>query len=769
MFNYTYDEKTGGILLNDKATIFSKEPRPVYAQELDFLGIDEFYEYDKQQDYPYMWAEANHYIYKGKRIFDVKGGSLYEKPSVTLINNETPNENGEFIKVLPPKSKLEIVDIKTMVEKNRDMLDIIEQITVKKIYEVYKKYKNKLDCFHVALSGGKDSIVLLALTEKALPNNSFIVVFGDTGMEFPDTYNAIDKLESHCKKVGISFYRASSHLKPEESWRLFGPPSRTLRWCCHVHKSAVQTLRIREILGKDDYVGMDFVGVRKHESVARSTYDEENFGKKQKGQYSFNSILEWTSAEVWLYIYANNLVINEAYKKGNSRAGCLFCPMGGGKGDYFQHCSYLNEVDKFIDIIKETNERDFGNPKALNSYVSNGGWNARKNGRDLTINESHYSEEVIDGVIKIKITNPSTDWQEWIKTLGDVSFTYNIEYTKNGYIVTVLESAFKKNPTLKRKFKQVFKKSAYCVGCRVCETNCRNGCISFENGLHIKDCIHCGQCHEIVDGCLAYNSLKTPLGGTKKMGSINSFANHAPKEEWIADFIEKGNTFWDNNTLGRQEVPLFRKFLKFAGILNNDNKTTAIYDLLSNGYDTAWGYSMVDFAYNPQFHWYIDNMPINEEIPRKEFSEMLINDGVAKRDTSSIIGAFKRFTKMAYGDFLGFGKVSYNKNEQVTSLTRCKCVNVDDRVILYALYKYAEKCDGYYSFSLNTLMDINNGSTGISPIKIFGISHDEMEIILRRLSANYNEYINVSFTHDLEKISLRDYHTSSEIIGLIKE
>ena len=75
---------------------------------------------------------------------------------------------------------------------------------------------------------------------------------------------------------------------------------------------------MREITGKNDYVGMDFVGVRRHESLARSKYDYENYGEKQKGQYSFNAILDWTSAEIWLYIFSNNLNINKAYKKGNS-------------------------------------------------------------------------------------------------------------------------------------------------------------------------------------------------------------------------------------------------------------------------------------------------------------------------------------------------------------------------------------------------------------------------------------------------------------------
>jgi phosphoadenosine phosphosulfate reductase len=43
------------------------------------------------------------------------------------------------------------------------------------------------------------------------------VIFGDTKMEFPDTYDVIDRIEAQCKDEGIEFYRASSHFEPEES------------------------------------------------------------------------------------------------------------------------------------------------------------------------------------------------------------------------------------------------------------------------------------------------------------------------------------------------------------------------------------------------------------------------------------------------------------------------------------------------------------------------------------------------------------------------
>ena len=65
MYSYIYDEETGGILLNTTPTVFSKEPRPVYADELNLLGFDKYWNYVNQSDTPYMWAESAKYIYRG--------------------------------------------------------------------------------------------------------------------------------------------------------------------------------------------------------------------------------------------------------------------------------------------------------------------------------------------------------------------------------------------------------------------------------------------------------------------------------------------------------------------------------------------------------------------------------------------------------------------------------------------------------------------------------------------------------------------------------
>lgn len=767
MYSYTYDEETGGILLNSTPTVFSKEPRPVYASELDILGFDKYWKYDKQSDVPYMWAESVQYWYRGRKVAKLKGGNLYKAPEIIIQKDEQekpiqPEKNGK---------ELRPIDIDGMVKKNQDMLDIIENTTVKKIVAIYEKYKNKLDVFHVAFSGGKDSAVLLDLVKRALPKESFVVVFGDTGMEFPDTYTAVEKTKKVCEEDDIPFYIARSHLDPHDSWKIFGPPARVLRWCCSVHKSAPQTIKLREITGKNDYVGLDFVGVRKHESVTRSKYQYENYGKKQKGQYSFNAILEWTSAEVWLYIFAKDLYINKAYKKGNSRAGCLFCPMGGNKGDFIQSRVYPEEVLKYVDIIKSMDERDRDNESALNTYVSKGGWNARKNGRDLTISRLKYKDETKNGKLIITVETPTTDWREWIKTLGDLPFQYEYTQTKNGYIIICNSDAVKKYPRETKKFKQVFHKAAYCRGCRVCETNCQNGCISFNGGLEINNCIHCGQCHEIDGGCLLFYSLRISKGGKVKDRSINSFANHAPKIEWIRDFFEMGNDYWDNNSLNKKnQEPKVKRFLRESGVIDKENKCCVLFGLINRiGWEseTSWGIMVVNFIDNPQFAWYVKNLDVGIYYDREKVRDMLIAEEVSKADTTSIINAFKRFCKLPMGTSLNWGYVT-EKGRQIESICRTKCNISDNRVILYSLYKFAEKCNDYKEFTLTWMMNDGIDRDGISPTRLFGLEYEEIKSILMGLSAKYPEFINATFTNDLDKISLTD-KTSQDVLHLFEE
>jgi len=760
MYNYTYDPKTGGLLLNTTPMQFSKEPRPVYYKELDLLGFDRYWKYEKQNAIPYMWAEANKYYYFGRLVAQTKGGNLYTAPEIEIKE--------ELSEPLKP------IDIKAMLEANADFLQVLEQETVKKIYDVWKRHKSKLDVFHVAFSGGKDSIVLLDLVKKALPKDEFVVVFGDTQMEFPDTYDVVDKVEAQCKDEGIRFYRAKSHMNIFDSWKQFAPPSRVLRWCCSVHKSTPQVIKLREVLDKEDYSGLAFVGVRAAESVRRSEYDFESNGMKQKGQRSANPILDWTSCEIWLYTYANHLVVNKAYTMGSQRVGCLCCPMGGSKADYFQYSNYQSEIDSFAQIIIDSNGRKHVADK---EYISNGGWNARKNGVNLTDIDIIYKECVENDKLIIEVTNPKTDWKEWVKTLGDVQkdgdyfviqapeLTTHFRFVerKNGYEVQLPMEATKKSPVFGKYFRQVFRKTAYCAGCRTCEVNCKNNCISFEDGLKISNCIHCRECHAIPVGCLVYHSLKMPQGDGK-MKSINCFATHMPKTEWFADFFDRKDEFLVENGLGPVQKPFFRRFLKDADLIDGSKVTSLTVKLALLSWDstTSLGIILSNIAYNPQFEWYIRNIAIGRFYTRTDLTSMLEEAGVTEKNAPYIINGFRRIVQTPFGMTLNFGYVDGEEN-----YTRNKCFVGSSLVVLYSLYKFAEACGDYYEFTVSRLLNYTIDSDGISPTQIFGIEEEELKTILRGLSESNSDFITAKFTHDLDTISLNKNKTTGDILSLL--
>ena len=293
--------------------------------------------------------------------------------------------------------------------------------------------------------------------------------------------------------------------------------------------------------------------MRGAESAKRSEYDTESNGMKQKGQRSANPILDWTSYEVWLYSFANNLIINEAYKKGSQRVGCLCCPMGGSKADFFQYCNYKNEIDDFAQIIIDSNGRKHVDDI---EYISNGGWNARKNGVNIKNINIVYKEQIEGDKLIIKVSDPKTNWHEWIKTLGDIhkddmcfiiqahelSTPFNLIEKSNGYEVQLPLEVTKTSPVFGKYFRQVFRKAAYCVACMACEANCKNNSISFENGLKISKCVKCRECHAIPLGCLAYHSLKMPTGDGK-MKSINCFATHMQKPNGLKLYLTGKTNF----------------------------------------------------------------------------------------------------------------------------------------------------------------------------------------------------------------------------------
>ncbi len=787
MYEYIWDDQTGGLLLTTNQSKFSKEPRPVYSRELDILGFDQHWNYPHDDSAPIMWAEANNYYYRGKLVAKTKGGSIYTKPEIVIL--DTPEPSGDM---------LQFVDIKAMCDKNRNILETLVQETIQKIYNTYMEYRNKIDVYYVAFSGGKDSVVALDLVQRALPHDSFLVLFGDTQMEFEDTYALVEKQIEICAAENINFIVSKSEQPPEITWREFGSPAQTMRWCCSVHKTAPQILALRELTNNPSFRGMAFTGIRADESSSRSQYDDVTYGGKHKGQYSCHAILNWSSAEVFLYIYDNDLLLNETYKKGYSRAGCLVCPMAAYKNFFFKEQSYGGDpksrlsTTMYTDIILETTSKVFATEKDKIEFMETGGWKARRSGRELNISEDFCNESLEKGILTITLLLERTDWREWIKTIGDVisisDSAIEIIYEKKSYTIsrrikgkqqvfTVdLSDNSKTDIFFGSALKTVFRKSAYCIGCHVCEANCPNGFIKMHEGkVTIDDkCVKCKKCHDVFHGCLVANSLRLPKGD-KKMGSVDRYGNIGIEYEWVVDYFTKKDGFWEDNELGTNKIKNMKSFLSDAGItLPKKNTITPFGEKIATiGIETeaAWGIIISNLAYTAELNWWVMNTSCGMTYTPVQLQSMLSDKVASENSQKHIVSAFKNIfaSNEILGKALGLGVCllkEKSSNRVLIEIQRTTWQHPIPEVILYSLFKFAEACDGYYQFSLSTLMDDSLERDGISPSRMFGLDRDTMIGLLNNLSTHYPEFIRASFTLDLETITLSEDKSAEDVLNL---
>ena len=513
-----------------KTKYMSADLRPVFPEErllLELLLQKKPHEYIEDS----VWASNNRYYVNGKSIAIPNGlyNAVDTDEIINLLNkNKYKNSYEHFDKHMA-----------TFVMANQDRLNYLIDEAHSFIQNAALKFPEER--IVVSFSGGKDSTVAADLAVKALSNPSLVHIFGNTTLEFPSTIEYAHRFrDAHpdaifqiAKNDEQDFYDVCDDI---------GPPARMMRWCCSMFKTGPIT-RVINSLYRSQQI-LTFYGIRKSESVSRSKYnriEDSADAVKIQQQTVASPIFFWKDIDIWLYLIAENVDFNDAYRLGYDRVGCWCCPNNNQRAQFLSRIYMPEQSKKWRDFLVGFAKR-IGKPDP-EVYVDTGKWKARQGGNGL----------VSANDVKIKFTNCAAEEHAKIyrlvrpfddelvgmfvpfgrvapelgkKILREVivlDHRTNVPilslqpFNQDGYdyAVKVRTMNVADHDDLQRMVGYQIRKFNACRKCLKCESLCRVGAITINNfGYYIdpQKCVHCKTCMTakyLDGGCMMDKYLRT--------------------------------------------------------------------------------------------------------------------------------------------------------------------------------------------------------------------------------------------------------------------
>lgn len=133
-----------------------------------------------------FWAAKRNYFYNGEKVFTC-GGLANGEPFEIKFNK------GKEV-LLPKKPLKPKTIVKRLKKANWSSLNKLEYQAIEFIEQTAKAFQGRLPV--VSFSGGKDTCVASHLVRLALGTKT-IHIFGDTTIEYPDTYKFIEEFKEN--------------------------------------------------------------------------------------------------------------------------------------------------------------------------------------------------------------------------------------------------------------------------------------------------------------------------------------------------------------------------------------------------------------------------------------------------------------------------------------------------------------------------------------------------------------------------------------------
>lgn len=514
-----YEEKCS--LCGKNGRKIATDIRPVFPEErlLIEIVLGKPFEFSDAS----VWnAAGNRYYVDGNRIeFSISSLKKVNTDEIYRQYQELKNKNSEvaFWKY-----------IEKWCKANKDRFDAISSEAMDYIKEKSNDYK--LSEMFVSFSGGKDSTVVSDLVQKSMGEQKVLHLFGDTTLEFPDTYVYVERFKKeHPGTLILSVRNRDKDF--EELCEVLGPPSRVMRWCCTVFKTGAISRKI-DVLFKGKKRILTFYGIRRNESSSRSKYERESDSPKIAVQRTVSPIIDWMDYDVWLYILSSGIDFNDAYRLGYTRVGCWCCPNNSGWSEFLSKIHMKSQYEHFRQLLIDFAVK-VGKPDP-DVYVDEGKWKARQGGNGLAYAQKSVVEfkpcALEEDTFNYDLQKPiSEELYELFKPFGEINRDIGNKRLNEVYIVgrngqmqlklqgrigsNVLKvSVLNKNLAGVRGIKEAeekircqITKYQMCMGCNACEAICRQSAISIKETegkihYHIDEgkCVQCGECLSHFNG-----------------------------------------------------------------------------------------------------------------------------------------------------------------------------------------------------------------------------------------------------------------------------
>jgi len=384
----------------------------------------------------------------------------------------------------------------------------------------------------VSFSGGKDSTVVSDLVRRAYANQSILHIFGDTTLELPETIDYVERFKKRNRRIPFLESRSSHSFM--DLCKQIGPPSRVMRWCCTIFKTA-PIGKVLDSLDKSRAM-LTYYGIRRAESTRRGKYKVITKSPKVSRQTVVSPIIRWTDADVWLYIIARDLDFNDAYRLGFSRVGCWACPSSSLWSFFLTRIYHPELSEPWREYLIQV-AADMGKPDP-EEYVDSGKWKARQGGQGL--------KTAFKGIVTSRPCGDdpnaktytltkliSTDLYEYFKPFGHIEFGRGRSLLGEVFVVDKhtqqpilvlqgrvgtselrVKAVDPSNPTLLLlRVDCQIRKYQSCILCGGCPSACPSRAISDKAGRYTINegkCTNCLKCVSHFDtGCLVSKVLQT--------------------------------------------------------------------------------------------------------------------------------------------------------------------------------------------------------------------------------------------------------------------